>query len=127
VEFLISPSEQANLAVVSMRPVNPAFLTKSGPAEASARRQVTVLKPRYAAPSEPQTAFSGPADFSEAPQAKPHGGPVVLAASGNPISVGDDTTGSPVANSPVVKGTAAIADSGSPVTSVSARFAPAQP
>ncbi len=59
VEFLISASEEANLAVVQQRPVNPAFLrvAAGSPAARTARRTVAFMKP----------AYSGPADFSEAP------------------------------------------------------------
>ena len=118
VEFLISPSEQANLAIVSLRPVNAAFLSLGGGPARSAHAQVTVLKPRYA----------GPADFSEAPAASPRGA-VTLAANGLALSVGDDT-GSPVA-SELVRVTAGphedgptLGDSGSPVGPIAASFKP---
>jgi outer membrane protein OmpA-like peptidoglycan-associated protein len=59
VEFLISPSEAANLEVVQDRPINPAYFDL-GMAQAATPRpppqRVAFLKPIY----------SGPADFSEA-------------------------------------------------------------
>lgn len=66
VEFLISANQDANLAVVRLQPINPAYLTV-GPAGAfpvqpPAERAI-VLKP------VPDT-YRGPADFSEA---EPHG------------------------------------------------------
>jgi outer membrane protein OmpA-like peptidoglycan-associated protein len=92
VEFLISPSEQANFAAVSMRPVNPAFLSvgisgggTSGAAP-TAHRQVRVLKPQS----------TGPADFSEAPEAQKRESAYLLAPSGAPLPVGEEFSGSPV-------------------------------
>ena len=111
VEFLISPSEQANLAVVSRRPVNPAWLALGdGPARL-AHTEVAVLLPR----------FTGPADFSEAPRAAPPTGTVTLAANGPLLNVGDYPSGSPVSGTtPPPAGTGraaspAAADTGSPV------------
>lgn len=120
VEFLISPNEQANLAVVSIRSVNPAFLAFDGVPEHSARRQVTVLKATY----------SGPTDFSEAPAAPGQAGRVSLAASGSPLTVGDNESGSPVSAAPRST-TRIIADGptegGNPAATISASFAPARP
>ncbi|MCQ8277544.1 OmpA family protein [Acetobacteraceae bacterium KSS8] len=81
VEFVISPSPQANLALVSMRHVDPSFLAGS---TGTTRRRVAVLRAR----------FTGPADFAEAPNATAP--KVTLADSGPPLVVGDDVTGSPV-------------------------------
>lgn len=112
VEFLISPSEQANLATVSLRPVNPAFLAASGPPVRSARRSVAILKPTY----------SGPADFAEAPMAR-RSGTISLAAAG-PLPIGDNATGSPVmTDMPTSSGVVpAAADSGSPVGAATANY-----
>jgi len=121
VEFLISPSEKANLLVVSLRSVNPAYLVMSGPPVTSARRTVAVLEP----------AYSGPSDFSEGPAttgpATP--GPVTsasvqpardmtLAPSGPSLVVGEDDSGSPVttgATTSFLSGPTGPADTGSPV------------
>ena len=66
VEFLISASRGANLTVVRLQPINPAYLRVDPadirPVEPAAAR-VTVLTP------EPET-YNGPADVSEA---EPHG------------------------------------------------------
>ena len=91
VEFVISPSEAANLAAVSRQPVNRAFMAlgESAPAVAPARARATVLRPRYA----------GPADFSEAPDAPRPAGAVRLTAAGDvPIDTGN---GTPVITDPV--------------------------
>ncbi len=88
VEFVISPSEAANLAAISRQPVNRSFMALGGSAPPAARTQVTLLKPRYA----------GPADFSEAPDAPRPAGAVKLTAAGElPIGI----TGSPVNGDPV--------------------------
>lgn len=64
VEFLISPSETANLYVVQSRPVNPSFLrvaeSSPTPAHGNGSSNVQFLKPKY----------GGPADFAEAPPDK---------------------------------------------------------
>ena len=62
VEFLISASENANLALVEQRPVNPSYLKLAGSAPAihTARHAVAFMKP----------AYTGPVDFSEAPADK---------------------------------------------------------
>ena len=108
VEFLISPYEQANLTAVSVRSVNPGFLSAQGAAVRSARREVSVLKP----------SFNGPADFSEAPLA-PRGGHLTLASTGSPITVGDNDSGSPVSAAAAPRLGRAIlpaaGDTGSPV------------
>jgi outer membrane protein OmpA-like peptidoglycan-associated protein len=121
VEFLISPSEQANLLVVSLRSINPAYLMMGGPPVASARRRVAVLEP----------AYSGPSDFSEGP-ATPGGAQpaaalsgasrstsgLTLAASGPGLVVGEDDSGSPVttgATTSFLSGSPGPADTGSPV------------
>jgi outer membrane protein OmpA-like peptidoglycan-associated protein len=121
VEFLISPSEQANLLVVSLRSVDPANLVMGGLPVASARRRVAVLEP----------AYSGPSDFSEGP-ATPGGtqpaatssghsrstSRLTLAASGPGLVVGEDDSGSPVttgATTSLLSGSTGPADTGSPV------------
>ena len=126
VEFLISPSEQANLAVVSLRPVNPAFLALGDRPARTARSQVVVLKPRYA----------GPADFAEtAPSTlEPHSTSrsrvLTLAASGPALTVGEEATGSPVVNETAYPLTAAgnpqpaIDDNPSPVSRSTASYRP---
>ena len=125
VEFLLSSSEQANLRLVSARPVDPAFLAVGGagrggarPAPRSARRQVAVLRPSY----------SGPTDFSEAPDAA-RSGTVSLASAGPSLTVGDDPSGSPVAATGPMPATAVPAatagvETGSPVGAVTAEFTP---
>ncbi len=61
VEFLISPSEQANLAVVEAGRTDPRWLElgRGLPTGTARPREVRFLKPGY----------TGPADFSEAPMA----------------------------------------------------------
>lgn len=112
-EFLISPSEQANLTTVSLRHVDPAFLAASGPPVQSARRRVAVLKPTY----------SGPADFAEAPMAR-RSDTISLAAAGPPLPIGDNASGSPVMTDSPASTVAipAAADSGSPVGSATAKY-----
>ena len=88
VEFVISPSEAANLAAISRQPVNPAFLALGAARAPAAPTRVAVLKPRYA----------GPADFSEAPDA-PRPASAVTFANAGELPIGD--TGSPVSNDPV--------------------------
>lgn len=113
VEFLISPSEQANFRTVSMRAINPAFLALGGngrPAVAGPRR-VAVYKPAYA----------GPADVSEAPLANQGGRPVVLAASGPGLIVDNVGSGEGETGSPVMAGTGShTGETGSPVTAAGA-------
>jgi hypothetical protein len=62
VEFLISANQNANLAVVRLQPINPAYL-KLNPTDVGTVRpeRVTVLKP---------DPYNGPADISET---APHG------------------------------------------------------
>ncbi len=88
VEFLISASEDANLAVVQDRPVNRAFLRTARAATVRPARTVELYK----------VVYSGPSDISEAPMDKRQ---VALAAV-RQISAGTQTddpddTGSPVA------------------------------
>ena len=117
VEFLISPSEPANLATVSLRYVNPAYLAAGGPPVQTARRRVAVLRPTY----------SGPVDFAEAPMARKPG-TLSLAATGPLLSVGEEASGSPVmAEVPPTPAAAshaasAVADTGSPVAAATARY-----
>jgi len=120
VEFLISPYEQANLAVVSNRTINPAFLTPDGASEGPARRQVAVLRPSY----------SGPNDVSEAPLAPARAGRLALADSGTPVTVGENESGSPVsvaARSTTQTSSQEQGETGSPVIPAAARFAPTPP
>ncbi len=118
VEFLVSPSEAANLAAVSMRPVNPRFLSLGDGAARPVRSQVAVLKPRY----------TGPADFSEAGPSTRGAGTLTLAASGNPLTI--DDTGSPVSAETIRPINEAgsfspiAADTGSPVSSSTASLKP---
>lgn len=94
VEFLISPSEQANMQAVSMRVINPAFLQVGAAHHVSVPHRVAVLKPSY----------SGVADISEAATAASASGSpgspgsIVLAATGHDITVGaaGEATGSPI-------------------------------
>ncbi len=129
VEFLLSPSEAANMALVAARPVDPAFLALAGAAPRSARRRVAVLRPTYARPG-PGGAYSGPSDFSEAPGA-PRSGRIALAESGLGIVVGDDATGSPVAGGGTDGGPGpgggtgpAVVETGSPADPAVARYIP---
>jgi outer membrane protein OmpA-like peptidoglycan-associated protein len=119
VEFLISPNEQANLAVISLRSINPAFLVVGGATEPSIRRSVVVLRPAYA----------GPVDFSEAPGAPPR--KITLAASETSVTIGQDVSGSPVlattTRSAGRESGTVDAESGSPVASTSASFKPERP
>ena len=87
VEFLISSSEDANLAVVQSRPVNRAFLRTANAAAARPARTVEYYK----------VVYSGPSDISEAPTDKRQ---VALSAE-RQVSAGTqaddpDDTGSPV-------------------------------
>lgn len=126
VEFLISPYDQANLAVVSNRTVNPDFLTSpdsptpnSAP-QRSARRQVAVLRPTY----------SGPNDVSEAPVAPGRTGRLALAESGPSLAVGENESGSPVslaARSTTRTVSSEQSESGSPVIPAAAHLPPAPP
>jgi hypothetical protein len=90
VEFLISPSEVANLYVVSTRPVNQTFLRVDAATSVPPRPQeVEFLKPTY----------SGPADFSEGPPAERQ---IRLAeVSKLPLRGDIEETGSPIARTPV--------------------------
>jgi outer membrane protein OmpA-like peptidoglycan-associated protein len=107
VEFLISASEDANLHVVEIRPINPAWLQLAGnaPVRRAAPAQVEFLKPKY----------TGPADFSEAPAEQRT---VVLASAktvqlqGGAPGAGD--TGSPVSGAAPAPRRDAV-DTGSPV------------
>lgn len=84
VEFLISPSEQANLAVVSLRPINPTYLALgSGDAPAvPTSRRVAVYHPGYAG----RPGYSGPSDVSETPGEQ--GGRLLLTSGGPDVVVG---------------------------------------
>ena len=121
VEFLVSPSEQANLSLVSGRPIDPAFLAVGGAGPRSARRQVAVSRPAYSGAS-----YSGPADFSEAPDAG-HGSRLALADTGTMLTVGEDSSGSPVDGRSSARPATSVAETGSPVSSATAEFTPAQP
>ena len=131
VEFLLSPSEPANLALVASRPVDPAFLAVAGAAPPSARRQVAVLRPSYARPAAGGPGYSGPADFSEAPAA-PRNGQLTLAETGQ-LVLGEDSTGSPVMGgaspvagaSPVTGGAGpVVVETGSPADPATAHYSP---
>ena len=128
VEFLLSPSESANMALVASRPVDPAFLAVAGGAPPSPRRHVAVLRPTYARTAAGRPGYSGPADFSEAPNA-PRGGRLTLAEAGPGLDLGGDATGSPVVGggSPVTGGGSAgpaMVETGSPADPATARYSP---
>jgi len=98
VEFLISPSEEANLSIVQMRAVNPAFL-RLGSVVPGARPVARPVVPRSAVFLKP--AYSGPSDLSEAPLDRPR----ITLAEVRPVRI-DVTesepaeTGSPVPRDP---------------------------
>lgn len=121
VEFLLSPSEAANMALVAARPVDPAFLALAGAAPRSARRRVAVLRPTYARPGSGRAGYSGPSDFSEAPDAS-RSGRLALAETGPELVVGDDATGSPVTGGG--RAGAAVVETGSPADPATALYSP---
>ncbi len=97
VEFLISPSEQANMQAVSMRVINPAFLQVGAAHHVSVPHRVAVLKPSYPGVADISEAATA-ASASGSPGSPGSPGSIVLAATGHDITVGaaGEATGSPI-------------------------------